>query len=141
MGKDKQCAGLIGKRRGGATACRLGRTERGSTTGRKGHGDGEEVWWGKTEVPAEDKVQSSHGEIKGFVRRKGGSRRKWRHSGRTKCENCKSVVNDDEQFRTNRSGCLPAIIYLTTPILVTLCAWILHCWLGWQSTSSLSAEE
>ena len=29
-------------------------------------------------------VQSSHGEIKGIVRRKGGSRRKWRHSGRTK---------------------------------------------------------
>ena len=27
-----------------------------------------------------------------------------------------------------RSGCLPAIIYLTTPILVTLFAWILHCW-------------
>lgn len=62
-------------------------------------------------------------------------------NGRAKYENCKSVVNDDEQFRTNRSGCLPAIIYLTTPILVTLFAWILHCWLGWQSTSSVSAEE
>jgi len=62
-------------------------------------------------------------------------------NGSTNNENRKSVVNDDEQFRTNRSGCLPAIIYLTTPILVTLFAWILHCWLGWQSTSSLSAEE
>ena len=71
-------SGFIGKR-GGATPCRLGRTKRGSTTGGKGikqecnsflrqslfilslsgHGDGKEVWWGKTEVPAEDKVSSS----------------------------------------------------------------------------------
>ena len=29
-------------------------------------------------------VQSSHWESKGIVRRKGGSRRKWRHDGRTK---------------------------------------------------------
>ena len=26
------------------------------------------------------------------------------------------------------SGCLPAIIYLSTPFLVTLVAWVLHCW-------------
>ena len=25
-------------------------------------------------------------------------------------------------------GCLPAIIYLSTPFLVTLVAWVLHCW-------------
>merc|ERR1712037_735916 len=50
-------------------------------------------------------------------------------------------VFGDEQQRMNRSGCLPAIIYLTTPILVTLFAWILHCWLGVVSDSSLAAEE
>ena len=73
-------SGFIGKKRGGATAYRLGRTKRGSTTGGKGikqecnsflrqslfilslsgHGDGKEVWWGKTEVPAEDKVSSCY---------------------------------------------------------------------------------
>merc|ERR1719278_2120118 len=39
-------------------------------------------------------------------------------------------VDRDEQQRANRSGCLPAIIYLTTPILVTIFAWILHFWFG-----------
>jgi len=52
-------------------------------------------------------------------------------------------VVGEEQQRMNRSGCLPAIIYLTTPILVTLFAWILHCWFGVvsNSSSSLAAEE
>merc|ERR1719319_1702770 len=41
------------------------------------------------------------------------------------------------------SGCLPAIIYLSTPFLVTLVAWVLHCWFGLDAgaTSSLAAEE
>ena len=138
-------SGFIGKKRGGATAYRLGRTKRGSTTGGKGikqkctsflrqslfflslsgHGDGEEVWWGKTEVPAEDKVSSSSllldimdvqsyfcrsnlhmgkskesSEEKEEVGESGGTAEE--RNGRAKYENCKSVVNDDEQFRTNR---------------------------------------
>merc|ERR550517_993677 len=52
-------------------------------------------------------------------------------------------VAGEEQQRMNRSGCLPAIIYLTTPILVTLFAWILHCWfcIASNSSPSLAAEE
>jgi len=53
----------------------------------------------------------------------------------------KPDVAVDEQQKMNRSGCLPAIIYLTTPILVTFFAWILHCWFGVVSDSSLAAEE
>ena len=90
-----------------------------------GHGDGEEVWWGKTEVPAEDKVSSSSllldimdvqsyfcrsnlhmgkskdsSEEKEEVGESGGTAEE--RNGRAKYENCKSVVNDDEQLRTNR---------------------------------------
>ena len=90
-----------------------------------GHGDGEEVWWGKTEVPAEDKVSISSllmkimdvqsyfcrsnlhigkakesSEEKEEVGESGG--RMEERNGRAKYEGGKSAVNDDEHFRTNR---------------------------------------